>query len=378
MDLGPADPLVIELREGALVVRARTTPWGPGYHQRVIEALDRLGTTLPGGWLSVRDQTGYFQTRRRSDLCRRFLEWAHGVWSDEQRLTNGGLRVGLAAEEPLEVPAGLVATPTGFKGRRWVRVTRAALARARRSRTPGRPPRAARDAFLWWCAEPDTFDLVQLGRALCATDVIWRPVSGADDPDQDSARRRALECFEAALRGDAGAPVPLPELRRLYELTGRARDAERLAAEAITGSFWGGYREGWIRLPIGRWRVAVPGWLRGGVSEQGHDVFWDDEITVHVSVGRGPQREFSPRLEAARHVDRLTPAERERARVVVLEANDVRGYTVVVPTPEASARDALIQGLVAHEGERVGYTVVARSAAARDLGIRFARYLRPA
>ncbi len=257
VDLGPADPLLLQLREGALLGRACTTPWGPGYHQRVTEVLDRLGAALPGGWLSVLDPTGYFQLRRRAELCRHFLDWAHELWSDDVRLASGGLRVGLAAEGPLEVPAGLIATPTGFKGRRWVRATRAALARARRSRRPDRPARAARDAFLWWCATPDAFDLVQLGRALCATDVIWRPVSGEDDPDQDAARRRALECFEAAMRRDPAAPVPLPEMRRLYELTGRRGEAERLATEAGVDAFWGGYREGWIRLPIGRWTIAV-------------------------------------------------------------------------------------------------------------------------
>ncbi len=377
VDLGPADPLLVELREGALLARARTTPWGPGYHQRVSEALDALGAALPGGWSSVRDATGYFQHRRRSDLCRSFLEWGHTLWSDDARVAEGGLRVGLAAEGPLEVPAGLVATPTGFKGRRWVRTTRAALHRARRSRRPDRPARAAREAFLWWCAAPDAFDLVQLGRALCASDVIWRPVSGQDDPEQDVARRRALDCFEGALTRDPAAPVPLAELKRLYELTGRHADAERVAAPPGEG-FWGGYREGWIRLPIGRWTIAVPGWLRGTVATDGHDVFWDDEMTVHVTVGRGPRRGFSPRVEAARHVDLLAPSERARARVEVLEGRDVRGYAVVVPTPEIATRDALIQGLVAHEHDRVGFTVVARSAAARDLGLRFGRCLRPA
>src|SRR5690606_6077871 len=102
------------------------------------------------------------------------------------------------------------------------------------------------------------------------------------------------------------------------------------------------------------------------------------EMTVHITVRQGARREFSPRAEAARHVDRLAPAERARARVEVLEAQDVRGFAVVVPTPDVATRDALIQGLVAHGGDRVGFTVVARSRAARDLGLRVGRFLRPA
>lgn len=374
VDVGPAAPIVVELSEGALVARARTTPWGPGYHQRVVAVLDRLGQALPGGWREVRDAAGYFEARRRAELCRRFLDWGRAAWGDAA----GAARLGLGVEGPLEVPPGQVATPTGFRDRAWVRRTRAALDQARGSARPDRPGRAAREAFLWWCAAPDALDLSQLGRALCATDVIWRPMTGEDDPGQEAARRRALECFEAALEADPRADVPAPELRRLYELTGRRPRAGRLAEGAQGEAFWGGYREGWIRLAIGRWAVAVPGWLRGAVGGEGHDVFWDDEMTVHVSVGRGPRRAFSPRAAAARHVGWLLPDERARARVEVLEGDDVRGYAVVVPTPDVGTRDALIQGLVAHDAERVGFTVVARSPAARDMGLRFGRCLRPA
>lgn len=374
IDLGPADPIMLEHREGAVVAHARTTPWGPGYHERVVEVLERLGDALPGGWREVRDGAGYWETRRRTALCKRFLSWAHHLWTDA--LERGGAQVGLAAEAPLEVPVGLVATATGYKDPAWIQSTRLALGHALSSRRPDRPARAARGAFLWWCREPDAFDWAQLGRALCATDVIWRPiVGGDDDPDQQAARLRALECFEAALRADPGAPVPVAEMNRLYELTGREGAVER----AAPGLFWGGYREDWIRLPIGRWTIAVPGWLRGAVAGDGHDVFWDDEMTVHVSVGRTTRAEFSPRAEAARLVGRLDPAERARARVEVLENDVTRGYAVVVPAAgQPDDEDALIQGLVAHEGDRVGYTVVARSSAARALGLRFGRYLRPA
>lgn len=380
IDLGAADPILVEHREGAVVAHARTTPWGPGYHERAVEALERLGDALPGGWREVRDGAGYWETRRRTDLCKRFLAWALQLWTDATSgpsgLERGGVLVGLAAEGPLEVPAGLVATATGFKGPAWIQATRVALERALRSRRPDRPARAARDAFLWWSREPDAFDLAQLGRALCATDVIWRPiVGGDDDPDQQAARVRALECFEAALRADPGAPVPHAEMRRLYELTGREGSLEPAAA---IGRFWGGYREGWIRLPIGRWTIGVPGWLRGAVAGDGHDVFWDDEMTVHVSVARTTRAKFSPRAEAARLVDRLAPREREHARVEVLESDLTRGYAVVVPAAGRPGDDALIQGLVAHEGDRVGYTVVARSPAAQTLGLRFGRHLRPA
>lgn len=381
LELAPADPLVVGLREGLLMAQVRTSPYGPGFHQAVVELLDRLAEILPGGrWAKVHDGTGYWERRDEVALRAAFLRWATAVWSEADGVE--GLAMCLARDEgPAEVPSGHVATPTGFKSHRWVEATRAALARAR-ARPDEPPERAAREAFLWWARERDAWDWVQLGRAVCTRDVIWRALADGDDAGQVGARLRALTCFENALRIDPGAPVPLEELRRLYALLGREHEAAGLAARAAPEPFRGGYREGWVRCHLGGWDVQLPGWLRAGVDGiDGHDVFWDDRITVHLSTLRPEElsrREFSLSLETDRHLRSLAPDERARARVELLANGPAEGYAVIVPgNGDPGDPEALIQGQLAHAGDRLCFTAVARSREAADLALRLGRSLRP-
>ncbi len=389
IDLGPADPITLQLREGLLIAHARTAQWGPGYHRTVVACLDAIGPAV-SGWRRIKDDAGWSERRDARELCRAFLRWGFALWSldappgrppsaqrDGSALLDG-VRVCLGvAEGPVEVPRGLVATPTGFKGRRWIAATRDGLREALLSPHPERPGPAARAAFLWWHEEPDPFDWVQLGRAVCTTDVIWRPVHGEDAPEQRESRALAVACFEQALRLDPAAPVPREELRRLYALLDQPDLAATVGPDGDHDEgFWGGYREGWIRLPVGgRWHVALPGWLRAGVdATDGHDVFWDDELTVHVTCARGPA-DFSAPAEARRHVARLPGPERTRAQVELLGDGPVSGYVVVLPASEG--RDTLVQGQVVCARERIGFTVVARSAAASAAALRLGRSLRP-
>lgn len=386
IEVGPADPVGVMFKEGLLTVQARTAPWGPGYHQRVVALVDALGEQFPGGWLRVEDPTDYFQQRQPDELARIFLRYAYSLWSVDDRSPSAllnGVSVGLAAREgPVEVPDGLVATPTGFKSRGWIEATCAGL-KAALAGLPGAPlPREARQAFLWWFSEPDAFDWIQLGRAVCTSDVIWRPLLGEDSPGQVETRERAIACFESALGLDSTAPVPLEELRRLYELVGRVEDAERVAARAQEQPhepFQGGYREGWIRYPLGaRWNLQLPGWLRAACdAADGHDVFWDDRMTVHVSVtALRRSSDYSAEREANHHLEQLSPEARSRARVELIDNGKVQGYALL--TPYRNGDEAtLVQGEVGRNGDRVTFTVVVRAPEACPLALRLGRSLIP-
>ena len=425
IDVGPpVDPVVVTCREGLVQARARTSPWGPGYHERVVERLDRAAAALPRGWSHVQDDTDHWERRCPAALRRHFLRWAHALWAlDQPGEPGAGPRVALdgvavclrRGEGPAEVPPGHVATPTGFKGRSWIEETRAAL-RGALVAGAGEPGPRARRAFVWWATEPDAFDWAQLGRVLCTTEVIWRALPSGDDPAQVEAREAAVACFEAARRLDPAADVPLPEWARLYELLGRPTDAGRVRAEPAPGAgserdagrrggpelpppggaadaareapspppsgpFRGGYREGWVRHPLGRrWHAEVPGWLRASLdAAHGHEVLWDDELTVHVTVvdGGAPGPAFEPAREVDRLLERLPPEERAGAQVELLGNGGARGYAVVIPSGRAG-RDALVHGLLVGARSRLGFTAVARSRAARQLALRFGRSLRPA
>lgn len=392
IELGPADPLVVTLRDRRLSVEARTTPWGPGYHRQTVAVLDALGAALPGGWTQVDDDTGFFATRQVQELERAFLRWAERLWSldasGQSGLDGASVCLGLG-EGPVEVPAGQVATPFGFRSLEWVARTRDAVARAL---AQGDPDPAARSAFLWWCPEPDALDWIQLGSAVCASEVIWRPLGpaalaagGAQDP-ADEARQRAVSCFERALALDPTAPVPSPELSRLYGLLGRQGEAEAWAARAADRAFQGGYREGWIRWPVGeRWSVEVPGWLRASVdADDGHDVFWDDALTVHLSVLPPAASGFSGAEEALAHLGRLGAEERQRARVLRFSGDEVDGYALQLDYgPESPELISLVQGQAGSPAlgdgaaGRVSFTCVLRQGAAVEAALRLAHSLRP-
>ncbi|MGE0712690.1 MAG: hypothetical protein AB7N76_09170 [Planctomycetota bacterium] len=373
IELAPADPVELELSEGLLQLEARTGAWGPGYHQQVVRLVDELGDALPAGWASVEDATGHHASRSRPELERAFLRRAHALWDPDLALS--GPAVGLAlGEGPARVPAGTVATPLGFRSAAWIRRTREELRRALHA--SGAPQRAAREAFLWWCPEPDAFDWVQLGRALCTCDVIWRPLGAdaagdgvAEAPEQVEMRERAFECFAAALRLDPDAPVPWPELLTLAELLGHPAPSA-LGAPGDPGAPGDRYREGWVRRALGGWTMALPGWLRAGCDEAGGERFWDERLEVNLSAPFVAEEPFVVEREAARHLAALPRRLAERARTEPLNQGGVSGYALVV-------EGALVQGQVEAEGERVAFSAVLRDPAARELALRLVRSLTP-
>lgn len=381
LDVGPADPLTLCFDEGLLTLHARTSAFGPGYHRRVIEVLDTLEAVL-GPWQRVEDTTGFHGQRDPAALERAFLAWARSLWAaTAERALLHGARVGLAVGTgPAEVPPGRVATPTGFKDAAWIERVRDGLERALRAPRAGLVPGpAAREAFLWWHAPPDAFDWVQLGRAICTSDVIWRP-EARGHPLQREVRQRAVDCFERALLLDRAAPVPTEELRRLYELLGRPDEALRVAARAQRAGppFEGGYREGWIRCALaGRWNLLLPGWLQARCDDaDGHDVFWDERMTVHLTaIARAPRR-FVPRAAAERHLALLAPDARREALLELIDNGAARGYAVLHPLRSAPGT-SVVQGVVGWCEERVAFTVLVRSPEAYPLALRLGHSLTP-
>ena len=288
----------------------------------------------------------------------------------------------------------MIATPTGFKDARWLVEVRQALLRAQRTRAQKTRAqkthsqgseahelcRTAREAFLWWSEVPDAMDWVQLGRMLCACEVIWRPLAGEpqDTPAQVEVRQRALGCFLRAQRLDSSAPVPRAEFRRLADLLGS--DEQLALSENPDAPFQGGYREGYIRHAVGdAWRVRLPGWLREGYDAgDGHDVFWDGRFTVHLTPSRH-EGTFEREAEIARHLACLPAAARGAVRMLPIDQDAIQGYALVLEGEALSAMaglgpaDLLVLGQVAAGDERVSFTAVSQSKETSPLALRLPR-----
>ncbi len=376
---GPGGAITVRLREGLLLLHASTSP-GPGYHQRVVELIDVLAETLPHGRLRVADTTGYVEHRDLERLRRAFLRWAVALEAKARPTCDRdsvSVCLGLG-QGPADVPRGLIATATGFRSLSWLDTTHAALERALVEPKQSLSP-AAREAFLWWSTVPDAFDWIQLGRSICTSEVIWSALPGEDAPGQVDARERAVACLERAQELSPSSPAPVEELKRLYLLLGQPEKARRIETKRPGAPFRGGYRQGWIRRSLpGHWNVQVPGWLRARCDEaDGHDVFWDDRMTVHLTTSRRA-RSFKAREQASFHLEQLPASARSRARVEFLQGDAVEGYVVTLPYgPETPDVDSLVSGQVASAGERATFTVVSRSPEASVMAARLSRSLRP-
>ncbi|RMG08653.1 MAG: hypothetical protein D6731_21385 [Planctomycetota bacterium] len=380
----PGAPVLLSLREGLLFAHADTRPWGPGYHERAVAVLDALGDALPGGWREVHDPTGYYARRDRRALEGVFLRWACAGWNDEDRLARAAARGGAAREGG---PAGSVSTPLGPRSLAWVVRTARALRRAVEEETRPLEPQA-RAAFLWWRASPDAFDWMQLGLAACA-----RSAELARGGEGAAVRERALWCFESALLLDPGAPAVRAQLARLYGALGRSAEPpvraaagerrprapgagpEALASRTEASGGAEGCPSAHSTALGARWRLLLPERLRRGCDPaDGHEVFWDDRMTVRVTVERGAPTAFRPREQARRHLGLLPPAWREGAQVGFFAGGGAEGYLLEAP---AGPGVHLVAGQVGRGDERVTFTVVARSAEARLHALRFGRGLRP-
>ena len=76
------EPVLFELSEGRLLVSAKTSSLGPGYHAALVESLDKMADAGDFLWCETddsRDESGYFGRRDFADLQRRFSGYFDGL-----------------------------------------------------------------------------------------------------------------------------------------------------------------------------------------------------------------------------------------------------------------------------------------------------------
>jgi len=266
LELHPAaEPVMIEARDGRVVLRANTITAGPGYHRFVVEIAESLDLT----WAAGGDPSEWRESRDDAALDAFFLDWLSAGAAQIIELASEGMS-GFALAMPAGVAFdhdGVVATQLGPRSMAWLEAVR-------------REPADGVDVFPWWGPAKDAGYFRGLALTEAWRTIRWR----APLIDEE---RAALERFatwtEKAHGLDPELDLPWAEqseiLTYLEESSLRATRAHLKAQELGEGQI--GYRRRHVRVELsGGWHLSVPGELAERWDERGTWVGWDESRSV--------------------------------------------------------------------------------------------------
>jgi hypothetical protein len=251
---------------GRVIVSAKTSTVGPGYHTALCQLLHRFGEEQSVRWNpageeedSCQDETGYFFTGDRAavedEMLLHLKTMAH-ISLDSLEATGHTLEAWhMPIGHSYSAYPGGIRTPLGVRSREWVRVVLA-------------DPRAGIDLYPWW--EDGLTPRFFLGRALCElwSNVRWRPVvsdteyddwdqvcsdlcrAWSGDPSLDYPWREWAELIDI-LDGFEGASDVTPEIEAVI----RERAAQVSSDRPLIG-----YRRYPVRVHLlDGWSILIPG-----------------------------------------------------------------------------------------------------------------------
>jgi len=288
-----AEDVEFSMDDGVIVVSAKTSTVGPGYHAFLCELLHRLGGELDLAWTAGEDEgdeTGYFLTSDRGALEGEMLAWLRGLCGMlAEQIDQGstGFMISLPIDTVFEFE-GALATPMGPRDAAWV------------SRVHG-DPRQGIDLFPWW--EPGRGARYLRDRAITRmwTEVRWRePVSESE--------QELLEAIDddlgAAHEADSSLELPWAEWAEIAGLLGyddptSGRGARRPATI--------GYRRNLVRVSLtGGWTVRVPGHMSTEFDDEGTWSAFTPGRTIWMSSFRIGDAD-APTLTAAETLPKRDP-----------------------------------------------------------------------
>ena len=273
--------------DNKIILTARTSTCGPGYHAFLIDVVDNLESTQ----LSFEeddehvDETGYFGSRNFSDLQKQHAEWLGALARLIVNTSNDGATfklISLAAQSILPTPSeGDVLTPRGP-------MSTAMLSSIGMSEKEEQLEYASA-WFPWWNRFPTAVDLVRTAKSLMWVDVPWHvPATGSER----HLMLAALQSCEKANSLDVAADLPTREIAELTALLAAyTPDSTRPSAEGI------GYRRQICTHWLGAgWSVELPGyWYTFEDGENSGLTFAGQEIWVSsYSVDKQPGYEDEP------------------------------------------------------------------------------------
>jgi hypothetical protein len=274
-----AQSILISITDCEVIIDAKTSTVGPGYHEFVCNLARELGnrfgvTWQPAGDDSSSDESGFFWSNDRTVLHREMLYWLNQVATHVSKQTEDGATA-LAVNLPLDVNFSsdlACMTPMGPRDKSWL------------SRTVT-DPRQGIDLFPWW--EPLRDATFHLNWALTRmwTDVRWQePITEEDRATLDDV----LNHLERGYELDPTLQFPWQEWSELIDYVGMKRRFESNVTSLAFGSQSGnriGYRRRdviWRNIP-GHWSIRVPGSFVQDFEEDGTWRAWDHERTVRVT-----------------------------------------------------------------------------------------------
>ncbi len=306
-----AEPLRLSVGAGGrLTISATTSGGGPGYHEYVVEVIERLGSALNVRWVAgggEGDDSDYLAFRDRSKLEHEMLNWLQFTLRKVDELVEDGMSVGLSM--PMEVvfeSEELLVTPFGPRSQDWLRRVVQDLA-------------VGQDIFPWWGSGVGA--QFHLNRALCGmwSEIRWR------QPILDEAEfiRRVLADLETAYSMDPTLAYPAAEWAELAGYVGAPVPSAIASAE---GSPSIGYRRRNVTVRNQGWRLTLPGSFATPPSEY----FVAQDARRHVLLATIKPR--SGRMDVGDFLSRHRP--KDTPGLLAFEQDGVTGQAVFVGGPE--------------------------------------------
>lgn len=237
-----------------LVVYAKTSTVGPGYHMFLTEMLQALANDFQVSWEQPQessddygDETDYFFSGEENKLFDAMAEWLQAVantfFEEPLRPEDRGIALCMPMDPHFEVDE-TATTPLGPRDRDWLFKT-------------SKDGQAGKDFFAWWA--PGFNAEYYLGRALVQmwSNVRWRaPISEAEtDVITDVA-----ESLRAAYRLNLSLAYPWAEWQEVLALLGEDGEEAELVRSRVANVPSIGYRRKPVSVGLpGGWRMRVPG-----------------------------------------------------------------------------------------------------------------------
>lgn len=238
--------------DDSLVLSAKTSSCGPGYHAFLIDLVDYLAKEA-GLVFSEddenTDETSYFSTRDFEGLQRSHATWfrvlIRSIVSEGYIETGTGMiSMPIGGILPLPTPNS-VQTPRGLLERSQIE----AIAKASDTDLL----QFAERWFPWWNRTPSAVDWSLMGKTLLWLEVPWHKPMKAPETH---AMEAAIHCFQKAKLADPAADLPAREIRELDLLL-----SGNVADDYIPASTGAGYRRRLCSWTIGPgWSIELPGY----------------------------------------------------------------------------------------------------------------------